>query len=122
MDRLPKWQGGLRFITTSLCSESIALEEIDDGLWSLWFMAHLPGRIDLRTKNITDVRMNLDWCKRCSSGTFYRRKPILALGRVSCSSHLLAWAQNFFHWLRASSVLAVGILFRTMRAEGHRPL
>lgn len=50
-----KWQGKLRFITTSLCSERIALEEIDDGLWSLWFMAHLLGRIDLRTKRITYV-------------------------------------------------------------------
>jgi len=39
----------------SLCSELIALEEVDDGVWSLWFMAHLLGRIDLRTKKITYV-------------------------------------------------------------------
>ena len=50
-----KWQGKLRFVTTSLCSELIALEEVDDGVWSLWFMAHLLGRIDLRTKKITYV-------------------------------------------------------------------
>lgn len=50
-----KWQGKLRFVSTSLCSELIALEEVDDGVWSLWFMAHLLGRIDLRTKKITYV-------------------------------------------------------------------
>lgn len=50
-----KWQGGLLFVSTALCSELVALEEVDDGLWSVWFMAHLLGRIDLRTKKITYV-------------------------------------------------------------------
>lgn len=50
-----KWQGGLLFVTKSLCSELVALEEVDDGLWSVWFMAHLLGRIDLHTKKITYV-------------------------------------------------------------------
>lgn len=50
-----KWQGRLLFITTCLCSELVALEEIADGLWSVWFMAHLLGRIDLRTKKMTYV-------------------------------------------------------------------
>jgi putative transposase len=50
-----KWRGGLTFITTTLCSELVAVEEVADGLWSVWFMAHLLGRIDLRTKKITYV-------------------------------------------------------------------
>jgi putative transposase len=50
-----RWRGGLMFITMTLCSELIALEEVADGLWSVWFMAHLLGRIDLRTMKITYV-------------------------------------------------------------------
>jgi putative transposase len=50
-----KWHGGLLFISTSLCSELIALEEVEDGVWSVWFMAHLLGRTDLRTKTMTYV-------------------------------------------------------------------
>lgn len=50
-----KWQGRLLFITMTLCSELVAMEEIDDGLWSVWFMAHLLGRIDRRTTKITYV-------------------------------------------------------------------
>ena len=43
------------FITSALCSELIALEEVADGLWSVWFMAHLLGRIDQRTMKLTYV-------------------------------------------------------------------
>lgn len=50
-----KWHGGLLFITMTLCSELVALEEVADGLWSVWFMAHLLGRVDLRTMKITYV-------------------------------------------------------------------
>lgn len=50
-----KWQGGLLFITTCLCSELLGLEEVTDGMWSVWFMAHLLGRIDQRAKKITYV-------------------------------------------------------------------
>jgi putative transposase len=50
-----KWQGRRLFITTTLCSELVALEEVADGLWSVWFMAHLLGRIDQRTTKITYV-------------------------------------------------------------------
>jgi putative transposase len=50
-----KWQGRRLFITTTLCSELVALEEVADGLWSVRFMAHLLGRIDRRTTKITYV-------------------------------------------------------------------
>ena len=50
-----KWRGGLLFITMTLCSELVGLEEVADGLWSVWFMVHLLGRIDLRNNRITYV-------------------------------------------------------------------
>ena len=50
-----KWQGRLLFITMTLCSELVAVEEVADGLWSVWFMARLLGRIDRRTTKLTYV-------------------------------------------------------------------
>jgi hypothetical protein len=50
-----KWQGQLLFLSTALCGEIVGLEEIDDGLWSLCFMKHLLGRIDVRTMKINHV-------------------------------------------------------------------
>jgi putative transposase len=50
-----KWLGKMLFVSTALCSETIALEEVDEGVWSLWFMTHLLGRLDLRTMKITYV-------------------------------------------------------------------
>jgi transposase InsO family protein len=50
-----KWLGRFLFVSSALCGEFIALEEIEEGIWSLWFMAHLLGRIDVRTMKITYV-------------------------------------------------------------------
>lgn len=50
-----KWRGQLLFVSTALCGELIGLEEVEDGIWSLWFMTHLLGRLDLRTLKITYV-------------------------------------------------------------------
>jgi putative transposase len=50
-----KWRGQLLFLSTALCGEIVGLEEIDDGLWSLCFMKHLLGRIDVRTMKINHV-------------------------------------------------------------------
>jgi hypothetical protein len=50
-----KWLGRLLFVSKALCGEFIALEETDEGIWSLWFMAHLLGRIDVRTMKIIYV-------------------------------------------------------------------
>jgi putative transposase len=50
-----KWLGKMPFVSTALCSEQIGLEEVEEGIWSIWFMAHLLGRIDVRTMKITYV-------------------------------------------------------------------
>jgi len=50
-----KWRGRFLFVSQALRGELIALEEVDEGIWSLWFMAHLLGRMDVRTMKITYV-------------------------------------------------------------------
>lgn len=50
-----KWRGHLLFVSSALCAEHLGLEEVDEGIWSLWFMTHLLGRIDVRTMKITYV-------------------------------------------------------------------
>jgi putative transposase len=50
-----KWRGQLLFVSSALCAERVGLEEIDEGIWSLWFMTHLLGRMDVRTMKITYV-------------------------------------------------------------------
>lgn len=50
-----KWCGKTLFISSALCGEQIGLQEIDDGLWSVFFMTHLLGRIDGRTMKILSV-------------------------------------------------------------------
>lgn len=48
-----KWQGHLVFIAKPLRCEYIGLHEVDDGIWSVWFMSHFLGRLDVRTMKIT---------------------------------------------------------------------
>jgi putative transposase len=50
-----KWLGKLLFVSTALRGEQVGLEEIEEGLWSLSFMTHLLGRIDVRTMKIIHV-------------------------------------------------------------------
>ena len=50
-----KWRGHLLFVSSALCAEHIGLEEVDEGICSLWFMTHLLGRVDVRTMKITYV-------------------------------------------------------------------
>jgi len=50
-----KWQGRLLYVTKALYGERVALEEIEDDLWSLYFMTHLLGRFDARTRKIISV-------------------------------------------------------------------
>ena len=50
-----KWMGQLLFISTALRTERVALEEIEDGIWSICFMTHLLGRIDVRTMKIIHI-------------------------------------------------------------------
>lgn len=52
-----KWGGQLLFVSSALCAERVGLEEIDDGLWSLWFMNHLLGRIEMRTMKIIHLQV-----------------------------------------------------------------
>jgi putative transposase len=47
-----KWLGRLLFVSSALCAERLGMEEVDDGLWSIWFMNHLLGRLDVRTMKI----------------------------------------------------------------------
>ncbi len=47
-----KWKGGMLFVSETLIGENIALEEIDDGIWTLR-LAHIElARLDERTKNL----------------------------------------------------------------------
>lgn len=48
-----KWQGGLLFISQALAGEWIGLQEIDDGVWSIYFAAVELGRYDEKTNSIS---------------------------------------------------------------------
>jgi putative transposase len=50
-----KWFGKMLFVSTALSGEPVGLEEIDEGIWSMFFMSHLLGRIDMRTMKIIHV-------------------------------------------------------------------
>ena len=52
-----KWLGQLLFVSSALCAEHLGLEEVDDGLWSIWFINHLLGRLDVRTMKITYLKV-----------------------------------------------------------------
>jgi transposase InsO family protein len=50
-----KWLGHLHFTSTALCGEWVALEEVDDGVCSVWFMNYLLGRLDAHSMTFTYV-------------------------------------------------------------------
>jgi transposase InsO family protein len=46
-----RWQGQRLFISEVLHAETVGLEEVDDGLWSIYFGPVLLGRYDERTQD-----------------------------------------------------------------------
>lgn len=48
-----KWRGQFVFVAKPLKGEYLGLQEVDDGIWSVWFMSHFLGRLDIRTMKIT---------------------------------------------------------------------
>jgi putative transposase len=51
-----KWGGHPVFISDVLVGEDVALEEIDDGLWTLFFAAVPLARFDARAKRLQSLR------------------------------------------------------------------
>jgi putative transposase len=50
------WRGTILFVSEPLAGEDIAFEEVDEGIWTLYF-AHTPlGRFDERTRCIQQLR------------------------------------------------------------------
>jgi transposase InsO family protein len=49
------WAGRPMFLTEVLGGEPVALEEVADGLWTLYFGAVILGRFDERTRTLTDL-------------------------------------------------------------------
>lgn len=43
-----KWRGRETFLSTALCGETVALDEVDEGLWSVYFCDRLLARLDER--------------------------------------------------------------------------
>jgi putative transposase len=50
-----KWRGQFVFIAKPLRREYLGLQEVDDGIWSVWFMNYLLGRLDVRTMKLTHL-------------------------------------------------------------------
>lgn len=48
-----KFKGRQIFLTQALVHEEVALEEVDDGVWSIYFYRRLLGRLDERTWKIS---------------------------------------------------------------------
>jgi putative transposase len=51
-----KFLGHRPFISQVLVGENVALEEVDDGIWSLYFCNSLLGRIDQRDMKLVAIR------------------------------------------------------------------
>lgn len=49
------WQGGRLFVSEVLIREPVGLEEIDDGVWSLYFGPRLLARFDERDRSLHEV-------------------------------------------------------------------
>ena len=47
-----KWKGSRIFVSTVLRGESLGLEEIDSGTWSVWFGPVELGRLDERDRRL----------------------------------------------------------------------
>jgi len=65
-----KWKGKFLFIGKVLSEEVLGLEEVEDGLWSVYFFQHLLARLDERQGKLIEVLRVNDvpgrTCKRCS--------------------------------------------------------
>lgn len=55
-----KFLGHRPFISLVLVGETVALEEVDDGIWSLYFCNSLLGRIDQRDMKLVPIRQQLE--------------------------------------------------------------
>jgi putative transposase len=54
-----KFLGHRPFISQVLVGENVALEEVDDGIWSLYFCNSLLGRIDQRDMKLVPIRQQV---------------------------------------------------------------
>ncbi len=50
-----RWQSRLLFVSEVLARESLGLEEVDDGIWSLHFGPHLLARFDERVRRLEGI-------------------------------------------------------------------
>jgi putative transposase len=50
-----KWQGRRLFVSEALAGEYLGFEEVDDGVWDIWFCATRLGRLDQRYWSLTAV-------------------------------------------------------------------
>jgi transposase InsO family protein len=51
-----KFLGQLVFVSEVLAAENVALEEVEDGIWSLYFCNSLLGKVDQRTMKLVPIR------------------------------------------------------------------
>ena len=49
------WGGRPLFLTEVLAGEDVGLEEIDEGIWTLYFGSVRLGRVDERTRTLTEL-------------------------------------------------------------------
>ena len=54
------WRGLKLFVSEVLMGERVALEEVDDGVWSLYFGPRLLARFDEREGVLGEVRRSVE--------------------------------------------------------------
>ncbi len=54
------WHSRLVFVSRALAGEYIGLEEVDDGLWAIYFCHQPIGRFDERTRTLTEMPARSD--------------------------------------------------------------
>ena len=54
-----KWRGKILYLGQALGTETVGLEEIDDGVWSLFLGSYLLGRLDEQLGRIIEIPSNV---------------------------------------------------------------
>jgi hypothetical protein len=61
------WQGAPLFVATPLAGEPVAFEEVDDGLWTVYFATVALARYDERHRTLQPIPLALNGGRSASS-------------------------------------------------------
>jgi len=69
------WHGAPLFLSEALAGEDVAFEEVDDGLWTVWFASVVLGRFDERQRRLHPVATFSAGRSASCAGSAPRQEP-----------------------------------------------